>query len=165
LFAIATSFKFGSASWLHRQWIRLNGKTEFCNRYDRAYCGSVGADGSSTTNVTHFGNHFIDSQGFGENRIFSETTGDPTLDSLRRILEAVVEEDIQGVLWIVSCTDHNLKFEEVKVMRLAAQMIGPAIPIIAVFNNKRPRGVCVISESSFVKKCAEVFVLNLLILF
>jgi hypothetical protein len=134
------------------------GKTSFCNRNDGSVCGVEGSDGSSTTSVTYSGNFLIDCPGFGENRLQTSnaSAGDPTLDVARHILDAVDQKEIGSVLWMVPCTERNVKIEDVKIMKLVRQMIGKNIPLVAIFNKGHPNGVCVKTVESFVNKCAEV---------
>ena len=74
------------------------------------------------------------------------------------ILEAIEgRKDISSILWLVQCTECDIKIEDIKIMKLAVQLIGADIPLVAVFNTGHPKNVCVKIEEVFIRKSAEVY--------
>jgi hypothetical protein len=57
---------------------------------------------------------------------------------------------------MVQCTEHNIKIEDIKMMKLTVQLIGIDVSLVAIFNPGHPKNVCVKVEDAFMKKCAEV---------
>lgn len=133
-----------------------DGKTTFCNRYDSTHnCGKEGVNGIATTSVPFVGADFIDTPGFGENRINDLGAAGSSLQAIKKTLQGVDGKLINALIWMVPCCEVNTKGEAVEFMHYFHDLMGKNIPIVAIFNPAHDANQCVKKEDDFMKFAYE----------
>jgi len=136
-----------------------DGKTHFCNKYENDQCGLECSSVKSCTTDAYMGNHFIDTPGFGENRLDYGSVNNPLKGSLHSIevsLTATNATYIRAIVWMVACLDHRAKPESLLMTKIMVRMIGKPVPLVVIFNTATSKtDKCEMNPQEFIDVAKE----------
>lgn len=142
-----------------------HGKSFFCNKFDGTVCerqeDCPPSSAHSCTSSTYFGRHFIDSMGFGDNRVVpSPAPGSnpglhPTLAAIKETLTSVNGTQLRALVWVINCMEVRTSYEAIRTAALTSRSLGTSIPIVALFNPNSKGATCVKDPKAFVANALE----------
>lgn len=138
------------------------GKSFFCNHVDGTVCEATNKcppdSAESCTSSTYFGRHFVDSVGFGDNKVVptplpgATPALHPTLAAVQETLTAVNGTHLRALVWVMNCMNRKVPLEELRVAALMSKALGTSIPIVGLFNPNGPGLRCLRETGPFVAK-------------